>query len=335
VLNAIRQDKIQHVVINGSAADETLSVDYTQGNPIPLGGLKFDGEGGLDTYVIAGTGVHLDLTDSASPQFSNVEVLNIIGHSPNTLTLDLQSVLDATDAGDTLVVISDLDDTVNIEGRWSFSGTTVNDGQFARIVTQGDATLHLIGPADWTNPLIPFDVNANGSVEPLDALVVINEVNDSGFSNTDHRLVQAAGLSTFPNFFYDVRADGFVVPLDVLAIINFLNSRAANAEGESADIVAENRTIELDSTSSTPLTSSVIWLAMDLESPAEEMPSLARAAEKSSGDSSLASPIADARRASERSSVSNDRSNEIASTDLLDAIDHVFAELELESGSAS
>jgi hypothetical protein len=68
-------------------------------------------------------------------------------------------------------------------------------------------------------------------------LVVINELNSPRFSQPDRRLLTAAGLLEFPNFYYDAKPDGFVVPLDALTIINFLNNRALGAEGEGDPIV--------------------------------------------------------------------------------------------------
>ena len=77
-------------------------------------------------------------------------------------------------------------------------------------------------------------------MEPLDALIIINELNDPQFSDArTGSLLDAASLNEFPNFFYDVLSDGFVVALDVLRVINFLNEEDAMAEGEAVvDVVS-------------------------------------------------------------------------------------------------
>ena len=71
-------------------------------------------------------------------------------------------------------------------------------------------------PAYWTNPVNPLDVNNDTRVDPLDVLVIINEINFRGprtlNPNTDR------GLQ-----FVDPNKDGRMDPLDVLAIINALN----------------------------------------------------------------------------------------------------------------
>ena len=76
----------------------------------------------------------------------------------------------------------------------------------------------------WQNSLNRFDVNRSGEVSPLDALLVINELNARG-----SRSLVGSNLSTPP--FVDVNGDSSVSPIDVLLVINFLNARA-NGEGE-------------------------------------------------------------------------------------------------------
>ena len=71
-------------------------------------------------------------------------------------------------------------------------------------------------PAYWTNPINPLDVNNNRVPDPLDVLIIINEINFHGSRalnpNTDRGLP-----------FVDTNADGNIGPLDVLRIINELN----------------------------------------------------------------------------------------------------------------
>lgn len=78
----------------------------------------------------------------------------------------------------------------------------------------------------WQNPVEPLDVNGNGKVEPIDALIVINFLNRS--SSGAHPVLTAA-----PPPYLDVRGVGSVAPLDALLIINHLNRQAsATGQGE-------------------------------------------------------------------------------------------------------
>jgi uncharacterized membrane protein len=81
------------------------------------------------------------------------------------------------------------------------------------------------------NPIDPYDVNRDGYVNAIDALVAINSLNAKGA-----RIIPP-GNNTAP--FYDVNEDGVLNAIDPLAIINFLNRRndgeGEGAEGEGAD----------------------------------------------------------------------------------------------------
>ena len=72
----------------------------------------------------------------------------------------------------------------------------------------------------WHNAANPLDVNNDGNISPLDALLVINEMNDRQFSTDDGRLFEVAT----PPPFFDVDPDGFISPLDALLVINDLPS---------------------------------------------------------------------------------------------------------------
>ena len=73
---------------------------------------------------------------------------------------------------------------------------------------------------DWRNPVDSVDVDNDGSVSPLDALVVINYIN-------------AGEPGSLPNVrnpnkpYYDADGDQKVSPLDVLVVVNHLNREGA------------------------------------------------------------------------------------------------------------
>ena len=80
----------------------------------------------------------------------------------------------------------------------------------------------------WQNPLNRFDVNASGTVSPIDVLLVINQLN---LGNWREALPVPVPENNLYKAYFDVSNDGTVSPLDALLVINFLNTRA-NAEGE-------------------------------------------------------------------------------------------------------
>jgi hypothetical protein len=109
---------------------------------------------------------------------------------------------------------------------------TIKDGQFFHVLSKGSQKLHVKGGLRNTNPILPLDVTADGTISPIDALAVINLLYRSrrpAWLSSDG-IMSSEELQSF--FYFDVNADGSVDPLDVLAIINLLNGGGGNAEGE-------------------------------------------------------------------------------------------------------
>ena len=96
--------------------------------------------------------------------------------------------------------------------------------------------------ADWQNVVNRLDVNMSGMVEPLDALIVINDINQYGTRTL------AAKPSGYTGPLMDVNGDGNMSPLDALIVINSLNRvdvgsvapavRLPNQNGEMVDLTS-------------------------------------------------------------------------------------------------
>ncbi|MCU0962413.1 MAG: dockerin type I domain-containing protein [Pirellulaceae bacterium] len=93
------------------------------------------------------------------------------------------------------------------------------------------ARLILDQSGTYTNPLLPLDVNADGVVSPLDALLIINRLNASG-----SRFMSGAN-STAP--YCDTNADLMITPIDALLVINHLNYALGGAEGEFRQVAPD------------------------------------------------------------------------------------------------
>ena len=81
-------------------------------------------------------------------------------------------------------------------------------------------------------------VNADGYVTPLDAVMVINHLNNQG----SERLTGYTHVAPF----VDVNTDGFVAPIDPLLVVNHLNANSSanqgapsSGEGEWAERIAD------------------------------------------------------------------------------------------------
>lgn len=81
------------------------------------------------------------------------------------------------------------------------------------------------GSGEWN----PLDVNDDGHVSPIDALLVVNWLNSSGGS-----ALTGGGSGNLPDVRLDVNRDLVVSPLDALLVINYLNGIDPGGEGEAA-----------------------------------------------------------------------------------------------------
>ncbi|MFM9067689.1 MAG: dockerin type I domain-containing protein, partial [Planctomycetota bacterium] len=82
----------------------------------------------------------------------------------------------------------------------------------------------------WHNSNLPEDVNDDQVVVPLDALLVVNDLNLYG-----SRALPSPGVGPqAPPPYLDVNADGFISPIDALRIINRLNGGSGGEASASA-----------------------------------------------------------------------------------------------------
>ncbi|QDS86455.1 hypothetical protein EC9_06170 [Rosistilla ulvae] len=85
---------------------------------------------------------------------------------------------------------------------------TVSDGAIAQPLTLRATQYN----SPWQNPTDRFDVNANNTIEPLDALQILNEINRNGSRELTTDDIGAR--------YFDVNGDGLIAPVDVLNVIN-------------------------------------------------------------------------------------------------------------------
>jgi hypothetical protein len=110
-----------------------------------------------------------------------------------------------------------------------------------------------IPPAAFTNTTNPLDVNADGSVTPLDALYVINYLNSSASGEAG----KGGG-----NLYIDVNGDDHITPLDALLVINGLNARSSSS-GEAPLPPAIDDALATDDFTDEDLVNLLAWDALN------------------------------------------------------------------------
>jgi hypothetical protein len=102
-----------------------------------------------------------------------------------------------------------------------------------------------VAGSSWQNPVLALDVNNDGGIHPIDALLIINELNNPVYRDPVTGELPAPP-AVIPAYF-DVDADGYVVPTDAILVINYLNAPPAEEEsGEGEPMTVNHLSSDLD-----------------------------------------------------------------------------------------
>ena len=131
-------------VLRGGEGDDVLGISDTNFRRI-VGGR------GNDTLRLDGSEITLDLTAIPDNRITGIEVIDITGSSPNTLILDLLSVLNLSNESNSLMVLATADDTIDIGSGWTLDALQSVNGTLLSLYTQGAATLMIEGQGPFNN----------------------------------------------------------------------------------------------------------------------------------------------------------------------------------------
>ena len=128
-------------VVRGGAGDDTISITA-------LDFAAIDGGTGVDTLVLNGAGLALDLTGAGHAGVDSVEVFDLSGTGANSLVLDAQAVFDVTEEREgsaaSLDVLGDADDRVDLGGgNFILTGTVTEDGVTYNVYRDGNAQVRV------------------------------------------------------------------------------------------------------------------------------------------------------------------------------------------------
>ncbi len=190
-------------------------------------------------------------TDGTHEIFATVRIEVIdrieIPSSTSSLTLDPQQVSELTAGAvvGTATVVDPSDSSYTFavsDARFEFVGeqlklrddrqidgnqdaviplTITATGDAGDVVSETFDITVVLGRSAHHNYNLPQDVNGDGYVSPIDALIIINEINSNGAHP-----IPIGGEGEPPTHRIDVNGDGMITPIDVLLIINLLNERS-------------------------------------------------------------------------------------------------------------
>jgi hypothetical protein len=227
------------------------------------------------TPTIEQAGVHeltLIVTDSGNPPRGDSQLVKLTVRSgnlpPTDLKLDRLTIsenLFAAIVGQLEIDDPDLDDSHTVvvsDARFEVVSGKLRLKTDVSLVRETESTINLsievtdsanhqisrtfdleveANPFVWKNRITDLDVDRDSVVAPIDALLVINELNEPRIIDALGRLPLARPLSGCSFYddesdcpYLDTTGDGFASALDALLVINFLNTPVG--AGEAAPI---------------------------------------------------------------------------------------------------
>lgn len=139
----------------GTSANDTLTISATGLDNLAAPGANVNGNAGIDTLSLGGSGLTLNLLNLPSTVLTSIERINLTGTGNNTLRLSVADVLDFASsnvfnnssgwsglggsvAQRQLVVDGNAGDSINALGGWTLvPGTVSNGGQSYVVYTSG------------------------------------------------------------------------------------------------------------------------------------------------------------------------------------------------------
>ena len=162
--------------------------------------------------------ISFDLTANAK-FLTGVDVVNLAGASKVSLSLNDVSIHQVSDA-DNLLVKQAKEDFVDLTlSPWKLRSPVVHNGIRVHQLATDIALLQLENELPWQNPLMKMDASSDGSINPLDVLLIINLLNESATWRLDASNPRHAAAG-----YVDIDGDGNISPLDALMVINELNN---------------------------------------------------------------------------------------------------------------
>ena len=163
--------------------------------------------------------VTLDLADpTVASQLTDVDRIDGSRMQEFTVSITPKAVTEITDDANTLRLDINAFANATLEGEWTEQAGELIDGEAYRRLTFGDITLLVTDLKPHQRDGDSKDVDGNGEITPLDALLVINHLSAGGSLISE--------LSPIDGNKVDVTGDNQVTPFDALSVINELAARA-------------------------------------------------------------------------------------------------------------
>lgn len=211
--------------LQGNRFSNVLTIDSTNGSPIPAGGFSFDGAERVNTVRLVGEGLSLDLSAGGDTTLASIDVIDTSDSSPSIIRVDSQAARSMDPTGGGVILVGSANDQLEIADgpQWRMAAPSGVAGLFFSVVRLSDTFLQVDFTSLWQNLAQASDVNNDGEVTAADALRIINELSRRSFSDpVTSELVSPGALAAWPGVYFDQNGDGRATALDALRVVNEL-----------------------------------------------------------------------------------------------------------------
>ncbi len=248
--------RVNDLIIGNGGADVLIGGN---GNDIlaisDLNFRRIDGGRGNDTLRLDGSGLALNLTTLRNNRIQGIQTIDITGSGNNTLIFNYLDALALTDEQSVFTVNRNNGDTVDRGTGWTQLANQIVSGITYEVFVQRGVALRIqdvaVAPSAFfaaepeggdtfmeeevnprQNPVDRHDVNGDGTISPIDVLMVINALRRHGSGAATSRMIDntSTSESTSISSYIDVDGDRTLSPIDVLQIINRMNRRTGESE---------------------------------------------------------------------------------------------------------
>lgn len=211
-VGATRQIIVDHPFTAAPGVGNSFTIERALYNSAQTGTPNSPGQGAIDEVG----GTHTDTTAPIFPTGAGQQVV-FSARFIATGEGDLQVFGDPADLVNSDVILT------NMPNAQPNELIVLTDEQ---VFLRPSSTLGISdGGGEFTNLREPLDVNDDGAISPIDALLVINDLNAHGSREISQYSIGSSGQ--LPAGYIDVNIDSFVAPVDALLVINFLNANKA------------------------------------------------------------------------------------------------------------
>ena len=228
-----------------------LIIDQSNSDPaihpaIPSGGITFDGGDRINTLKLRGVFDSLDFSSTGNIRAQNVDAIDLSDAEIQVVRLDSAAARSMDPDAGGILIVGGAGDRVEFDDTsvWRMVNPEVLAGTLFNTIRLNDAAnpsgtfVQTDFGSGWQNIVNPSDVNNDGEVTALDALLIINELARNTYTDPDTGIfVDAKTLDPWPGRYYDQDNGGFASALDALRVINELarqSGSGGNGEGEAA-----------------------------------------------------------------------------------------------------